>query len=146
MWSTRGCLRATAYLLKISPRVTYLSLRRDWELPPPKKDAEEKICDWETNSANIDDDWETGLSSWGMFSHLKYVQIKRVECCDAELKLLSFLLKNAADLEEVSVYFRFSVGSPDKVTQVEQFKDKLTGVPKASSSIQLVFQTGCELD
>ncbi|KAI3860161.1 hypothetical protein MKX03_006480, partial [Papaver bracteatum] len=88
-----------------------------------------------SNSENVDDDWETGLSSRGMLSHLKHVQIERVEGCDAELKLLSFLLKNATDLEELSVDFL------SRGTQVGQFKDKLRRVPTASSSIQVVFQT-----
>ncbi|RZC66026.1 hypothetical protein C5167_009720 [Papaver somniferum] len=120
MWSTRGCLQAISYVLRIYPNVSYLSLR----------------CDMKSNSENVDDDWETGLSSRGMLSHLKYVQIERVEGCDAELKLLSFLLNNATDLEELSIYF-----ISDEVTQVEQFKDKLRGVPTASLSIRLVFQT-----
>ncbi|RZC75479.1 hypothetical protein C5167_050969 [Papaver somniferum] len=47
----------------------------------------------ESNLAVIGDDWEAGLSSPGMLSHLEYVSIEKVEGCDAELKLLSFLLK-----------------------------------------------------
>ncbi|KAI3958112.1 hypothetical protein MKW98_020754 [Papaver atlanticum] len=125
MWYTRGCLRAIAYLCKISPHITFLSL----------------TCK-ESNLVDVGDDWEAGLSFPGMLSHLKYVQIEVVEGCDAELKLLRFLLKNAENLKEVALFFCSSVGSPDGDRQIEQFKDKLRAVvPTASSSIQLVFET-----
>ncbi|RZC88709.1 hypothetical protein C5167_031083 [Papaver somniferum] len=64
----------------------------------------------ESNLADVGDDWEAGLSLPGMLSHLKYVQI-----------------------EEVILDFRSCVGSPDRLIQIEQFKDKLRAVPTASS-------------
>ncbi|KAI3891756.1 hypothetical protein MKX03_020894, partial [Papaver bracteatum] len=94
-----------------------------------------------SNSVDVGEDWEAGLFSPGMLSHLEYVQIEEVEGCDAELKLLRFLLKNAENLEKVALFFCSSVGSPDGVRQIEQFKDKLRAVPTASSIIQFVFET-----
>lgn len=94
----------------------------------------------ESNLADVGDDWEVGLSSQGMLSHLEYVVIKEVEGCDAELKILIFLLKNAKVLKIVVLCFRFSIGS--QVTQVERFLDKLRLVPRASSSIQVLFKLG----
>ncbi|KAI3841091.1 hypothetical protein MKX03_010836, partial [Papaver bracteatum] len=90
---------------------------------------------------DVGDDWEIGLSLPGMLSHLKYVEMEEAEGCDVELKLLSFLLKNAMVLEKVVIFFRSRVDFPDKsrVRQVEQFKDKLRAVPTASSSIKMVF-------
>ncbi|XP_026436123.1 uncharacterized protein LOC113333988 [Papaver somniferum] len=99
MWCTRGCLRAIAYLLSISPDIDTIYL-----------DSKQ------SNLADVGDDWEAGLSLPGMLSHLKYVQI-----------------------EEVILDFRSCVGSPDRLIQIEQFKDKLRAVPTASSSIELVF-------
>ncbi|XP_026432550.1 uncharacterized protein LOC113329929 [Papaver somniferum] len=96
MWGTSGCLRAVAYLLKISPNITQLVLV-----------SEESI-----QLSKVGDDWEAGLSSPGMLSHLKYVGIKEAEGCDGELKLLSYLLTNAKVLEKVSPLFRSSAGSP----------------------------------
>ncbi|KAI3957956.1 hypothetical protein MKW98_020598 [Papaver atlanticum] len=124
MWYTRGCLRAIAYLLKMSPNITELFLES-------KK----------SNLAGVGDDWEAGLSSPGMLSHLNFVQMEDVEGCDAEFKLLSFLLKKAKVLEEVVVFFRSSIGSPDRVRQVALFMDKLKAVPAASSSIKMVFKS-----
>ncbi|KAI3958148.1 hypothetical protein MKW98_020790 [Papaver atlanticum] len=124
MWSTRGCLRAIAYLLKICPRVTRLFVKSK-----------------ESNSADVGDYWEAGLLCPGMLSHLGYVRFEEVEGCDAEIKLLSFLLENAKVLKKVVLYFRSSAGSPRRARQVEQFERKLRAVPAASSSIQLVFKT-----
>ncbi|RZC90476.1 hypothetical protein C5167_029609 [Papaver somniferum] len=123
MWSVRGCLRAIAYLLKISPNITFI-----WLVLESK----------ESNLADVGDDWEAGLSSPEMLSRLKSVQIEKAEGCDAELKLLSFLLKNAKVLEEVALFFRSSVGSPDRVKQVRQFRGKLRALPTASSKIKIM--------
>ncbi|KAI3914367.1 hypothetical protein MKW98_014974 [Papaver atlanticum] len=122
MWCTRGCLRAIAYLLSISPDIDTIYLESK-----------------QSNLADVGDDWEVGLSFPGMLSHLEYVQIEEVEGCDAEFKILRFLKKNATILKNVALYFRSCVGSPDRVRQVEQFRDKLRAVPTASSSIELVF-------
>ncbi|KAI3894232.1 hypothetical protein MKX03_013879 [Papaver bracteatum] len=73
-----------------------------------------------------------------MLSRLKSVQIEKAEGCDAELKLLSLLLKNAKVLEEVAIFFRSSVGSPDRVKQVRQFSGKLRALPTASSKIKIM--------
>ncbi|KAI3853741.1 hypothetical protein MKW98_025258 [Papaver atlanticum] len=54
--STRGCLRAIAYLLKISPRVQSILLYSE-----------------QSNLVDVGDDWEARLSSQGMLSHLRYV-------------------------------------------------------------------------
>ncbi|KAI3852798.1 hypothetical protein MKX03_028632, partial [Papaver bracteatum] len=90
--------------------------------------------------AEVGDDWEAGLSSPGMLSHLKYVRIEEVKGCDAELKLLSFLLKYAAVLVEVALFFRSSAGSAARrLRQIERFKQKLRAVPTASPSIKMVF-------
>ncbi|RZC85019.1 hypothetical protein C5167_047797 [Papaver somniferum] len=95
----------------------------------------------ESTLTGVGDDWETGLSLPGMLSHLKYVEMEEAEGCDAELKLLSFLLRNAKVLEKVVNFFRSTVDLPDKsrVRQVEQFKDKLRAVPTASLSIKMLF-------
>ncbi|KAI3955511.1 hypothetical protein MKW98_028456, partial [Papaver atlanticum] len=92
-----------------------------------------------SNLTDVGDDREAGLSSPGMLSHLKYVDIVEVDGCDAELKLLSFLLKHAMVLAKVALSFRFTCCLPDIERQVEQFKKKLRAVPTASSSIELVF-------
>ncbi|RZC85643.1 hypothetical protein C5167_026315 [Papaver somniferum] len=78
MWSTRGSLRALAYLLKISPSITKIYLCSKTK---------------ESNVTDAGDDWEAGLSLPGMSSHLKYVQFEEAEGCDAELKLLVFFLE-----------------------------------------------------
>ncbi|XP_026431001.1 F-box/LRR-repeat protein 13-like [Papaver somniferum] len=122
MWSTGGCLRAVAYLLKISPSITHLVLES-----------------MESNLGNIEDDWEAGLILPGKLSHLKLIRINDAEECDAELELLSFLFKNAKVLEKVVVCFGSSVGSPDRVTQVKQFQDKLRALPRSSSVRLLPF-------
>ncbi|XP_026459363.1 uncharacterized protein LOC113360026 [Papaver somniferum] len=89
MRSTRGCLRAIAYLLKISPRVQ------------------------SPNLVDVGEDWEAGLSSEGMLSRLTYVCFCEVEGCDAELKLLSFLLKHGHVLTKVALSFCAGTCSPD---------------------------------
>lgn len=75
----------------------------------------------------------------GKLSHLKLIRINDAEECDAELELLSFLFKNAKVLEKVVVCFGSSVGSPDRVTQVKQFQDKLRALPRSSSVRLLPF-------
>ncbi|KAI3898519.1 hypothetical protein MKX03_000262, partial [Papaver bracteatum] len=92
-----------------------------------------------SNLADVGDDWEAGLSCPGMLSHLSYVFIEEAEGCDAEFKILRFLLKNANDLEEVSLFFRSSVGLPDRARKIKQFKKQLRAVPAASSNVELVF-------
>ncbi|RZC85421.1 hypothetical protein C5167_041604 [Papaver somniferum] len=116
MGCTRSCLRAIAYLLKISPHVTQLLLKNK-----------------ESNLADVGDGWEAGLSSPGMLSHLELVGIMEVEGCDNELKFLSFLLKNVTTLRTVVLYPRSPVASPDRVRK--QFLDRLRAFPRASSSI-----------
>ncbi|RZC90610.1 hypothetical protein C5167_029740 [Papaver somniferum] len=78
MWFTRDSLRSIAYLLRNSPIIYSVVL-----------------TSMESNSEDIGTDWEAGLSLPGMLSRLKIVEIKAVVGCDSELKLLSFLLKNA---------------------------------------------------
>ncbi|KAI3891488.1 hypothetical protein MKX03_024751, partial [Papaver bracteatum] len=90
------------------------------------------------NLPDVGDDWEAGLSFPGMLPHLKLVHFEEVEGCDAELKLLCFLLKNASVLKKVVVHFRSSVCSP---RQVEEFKNKVRAVSTASSSIDMAFKT-----
>ncbi|KAI3925588.1 hypothetical protein MKW98_001442 [Papaver atlanticum] len=125
IWCTRVCLRSIAYLLNISPNITRLVL----------------ISEEEVNLADVGDDWEAGLSFPGVLSHLKSVQFEEVEGCDAELKLLSFLLKNAKVLQKVVVCFRSSSGSRVvRMRQVKQFEDKIRAVPTASSGIEMVFE------
>ncbi|KAI3954577.1 hypothetical protein MKW98_019708 [Papaver atlanticum] len=119
-WSTTGCLRAITYLLKISPHISFVYLRS-------KK----------SNLVDIGDDWEAGLSSPGMLSHLKYVNFDEVEGCDAELKLLSFLLKHATVLRRIYLSFRASIGSLDGVRQMKLFRDKVRALPTASSSVKI---------
>ncbi|KAI3943796.1 hypothetical protein MKW98_004301 [Papaver atlanticum] len=121
MWSTRGCLRAIAYLLSISPNIVTMVLESK-----------------ETNLVDIGDGWEAGLPLQGMLSHLEYVRIEEVEGCDAELKLLSFLLQNASVLEEVVLYPRATIESPDRVSK--QFGDKLRALPRASHGSELCGQ------
>ncbi|XP_026382463.1 putative F-box/LRR-repeat protein At3g42770 [Papaver somniferum] len=123
LWCTRGCLRAIAYLLSISPNINSIFLVLK-----------------ESSLVDVGDDWEAGLSVRGMLSHLEYVQVEDMEGCDAEFKLLSFLLRNAKVLKEVELFFRPSVGSPDRLIQVQQFQDKLREVPAASSSILMGFK------
>ncbi|KAI3894253.1 hypothetical protein MKX03_021843, partial [Papaver bracteatum] len=91
-----------------------------------------------SNSEDIGIDWDAGLSLPGMLSRLKIVEIKEVVGCDSELKLLSYLLKNARVLEEVALFFRSSAGSPDRVGQVKQYRDKLRALPTASSNIKIM--------
>ncbi|XP_026455867.1 uncharacterized protein LOC113356821 [Papaver somniferum] len=86
MRSTRGCLRFIAYLIKISPRVQSTLLYTK-----------------QSNLVDVGEDWEAGLSSEGMLSRLTYVCFCEVEGCDAELKLLSFLLKHGQVLTKVAV-------------------------------------------
>ncbi|KAI3875279.1 hypothetical protein MKX03_001277 [Papaver bracteatum] len=74
-----------------------------------------------------------------MLSHLEYVEIEEVEGCDAELKMLRFLLKTAKVLREVAVYFRSSDGSLDRLRQARLFIDKLSAVPAASPGIKMEF-------
>ncbi|KAI3919098.1 hypothetical protein MKW98_016651 [Papaver atlanticum] len=92
----------------------------------------------ESNLADVGNDWEAGLPIPGMLSHLKFVQMEEVVGSDAELKLLSFLLKNAKALEKFALFFRSSAGSGDRGRQVKQFKNKLRLVPAASSRIRTV--------
>ncbi|KAI3925604.1 hypothetical protein MKW98_001458 [Papaver atlanticum] len=122
MWSTRGCLRAIAYLLSISPNIVQLYL----ELK-------------ESYSVDVGDVWEAGLSSPGMLSNLKIVEIENVEGCDAEFKILRFLLENAKDLEEVVIFFCSGLSSPNRIRRIVRFKEKLRAVPTASSDVELVF-------
>ncbi|KAI3899999.1 hypothetical protein MKW98_000899, partial [Papaver atlanticum] len=89
-----------------------------------------------SNLADVGDDWEAGFSSREMLSRLEYVQIDDVEGCDAELKLLTFLLKKAKVLEQIDIiFFRSCDGSRDSKRQVELFIKKIREVPTASSSI-----------
>ncbi|KAI3897096.1 hypothetical protein MKW98_015792 [Papaver atlanticum] len=122
-WPARGCLRSIAFLLSISPNIVEIYLESK-----------------ESNLADVGDNQEeAGLSLQGMLSHLKTVQIEEVVGCDAELKILSFLLKNAMVLNKVALFLRSGVHLPGRVEQIKQFKDKLRAVPTASSSIELVF-------
>ncbi|KAI3887147.1 hypothetical protein MKX03_014160, partial [Papaver bracteatum] len=86
--------------------------------------------------ADVGDDWEAGLSVPGMLSQLKSIRFEEVEGCDAELKLLSFLLKNAKALQKVALLFRSSSGA-----RVKHFEAKIRAVPAASSGIEMVFET-----
>ncbi|KAI3879299.1 hypothetical protein MKX03_024274, partial [Papaver bracteatum] len=95
----------------------------------------------ESNSADVEDDWDAGQSFPGMLSHLKFVHIEEAQGCDAELKLLRFLLKNGKVLEKVAIFFRSTIGSPDRERQVKQFQDKLRAVSTTSLSIQMVFKS-----
>ncbi|XP_026430839.1 putative F-box/FBD/LRR-repeat protein At1g78760 [Papaver somniferum] len=123
MWSTRGCFMAIACILEICPNIDTMYI----------ESIESNV------SSVVSDVWEVGLSSIGKSSRLNSVQIEEVEGCDADLRILSFLFRNAKYLKRVIIYFRSSVGTPDKGKQVEQFKDMLRAVPTASSSIELVF-------
>ncbi|KAI3962417.1 hypothetical protein MKW98_010968 [Papaver atlanticum] len=116
MWSTRGCLRAIAFLLSISPNISKIL-----------------VISKESSLSDVGDDWEAGLSLQGILSHLKYVHIREVEGCDAELKLLSFLLKSAKVLKQVVLHPRSTIDSPDRVRR--QFRSKLRALPRASSHI-----------
>ncbi|KAI3831797.1 hypothetical protein MKX03_000139, partial [Papaver bracteatum] len=98
-----------------------------------------------SNLADVGNDWEAGLPIPGMLSHLKFVQMEEVVGSDAELKLLSFLLKNAKVLEKFALFFRSSAGSGDRVRQVKQFQNKLRLVPIASSCIRMVFKTSGDI-
>ncbi|XP_026444385.1 putative F-box protein At3g44060 isoform X1 [Papaver somniferum] len=120
MWSTTGCFRAITYLLKIFPRIIFVLLRSK-----------------ESNLADVGNNWEAGFSSPGMLSHLKYVNFDEVGGSDAELKLLSFLLKHAKDLRRIFLSFRASIGSPDGVRQMKLFRDKVRALPAASSSVKV---------
>ncbi|RZC93603.1 hypothetical protein C5167_007643 [Papaver somniferum] len=93
----------------------------------------------QSNLVDVGDDWEAGLSSPGMLSHLDHVTFDEVEGCDAELKLLSFLLKHAKVLRKVALSFRAGISSPDGVRERKLFRDKLRALPTASSSIQMMF-------
>ncbi|KAI3891714.1 hypothetical protein MKX03_001222, partial [Papaver bracteatum] len=95
-----------------------------------------------SNLVDIGDDWEAGLSSPGMLSHLKYVKFDEVEGCDAEFKLLRFLFKHGKVLRGVGLSFRASIGSPDGVTQMKLFRDKVTALPTASLSVKI----GCRFN
>ncbi|KAI3870846.1 hypothetical protein MKX03_013737, partial [Papaver bracteatum] len=90
-----------------------------------------------TNLVDTGDGWEAGLSLTGMLSHLEYVQIEGVEGCDAELKLVSFLLKNASVLKKLVLHTRSRIESPNRVRK--QFSYKLRALPKASSHIRIVW-------
>ncbi|KAI3851199.1 hypothetical protein MKX03_012257, partial [Papaver bracteatum] len=90
-------------------------------------------------SVDVGDGWEAGLSSPGMLSNLKIVGIENVEGCDAEFKILRFLLENAKDLEEVVIFFCSGLISPNRIRRIERFKEKLRAVPTASSDVELVF-------
>ncbi|KAI3891711.1 hypothetical protein MKX03_001219, partial [Papaver bracteatum] len=92
-----------------------------------------------SNSVEVGDDWEAGLSSPGMLSHLELVTFDEVEGCDAELKLLTFLLKYAKVLRKVALSFRAGIGSPDGVRQRKVFRDKVRALPAASSDIKMMF-------
>ncbi|XP_026430840.1 putative F-box/FBD/LRR-repeat protein At1g78760 [Papaver somniferum] len=116
---TRGSLRSIAYLLTISPNVKSIKLE-------PNK----------SYSPDVGDDWEEGFSLPGMLSHLNIVRIENVDGCDAEFKILSFLLKNAKVLKEVALYPACSsVKSPSRLRK--QFKNKLRALPRASSDIKM---------
>ncbi|XP_026444386.1 FBD-associated F-box protein At4g13985-like isoform X2 [Papaver somniferum] len=91
----------------------------------------------ESNLADVGNNWEAGFSSPGMLSHLKYVNFDEVGGSDAELKLLSFLLKHAKDLRRIFLSFRASIGSPDGVRQMKLFRDKVRALPAASSSVKV---------
>ncbi|XP_026411212.1 F-box/LRR-repeat protein At3g58900-like [Papaver somniferum] len=79
------------------------------------------------------DDWEVGFSFPGMLSHLSTVRIEEIVGCDAELKLLSFLLENAKVLEEVTLY-----PITNSLRRVRnQFMKKLRALPRASSRIKM---------
>ncbi|KAI3867654.1 hypothetical protein MKX03_036564, partial [Papaver bracteatum] len=70
----------------------------------------------------VGDDWDVGLSSMCMFSHLKFVEITEVEGCDNELKFLRFLLKYSMALEEVNLFFQSTSDLLDKGRQLRRFK------------------------
>ncbi|KAI3891713.1 hypothetical protein MKX03_001221, partial [Papaver bracteatum] len=90
-----------------------------------------------SNLVDVGDDWEARLSSPGMLSHLKYVNFDEVEACDAELKLLRFLLKHATVLRRIYLSFRARIGSPDGVRQMKLFRDEVRALPAASSSVKI---------
>ncbi|KAI3874319.1 hypothetical protein MKX03_019467 [Papaver bracteatum] len=73
-----------------------------------------------------------------MLSHLKYVEIKELQGCDNEVKLLQLLLGKAMVLEEVALFFRSTAGSPGRV-KLKRFRDKLGAVTRASSSTNMMF-------
>ncbi|KAI3890192.1 hypothetical protein MKX03_023374, partial [Papaver bracteatum] len=88
---------------------------------------------------DIGENWEARSSFPCVLSKLRYVEITEVEGCDNELKLLGFLLESANVLEEVALFFRYTVGSPERVKQVKRFRDQLRALPRASSSVNIMF-------
>lgn len=122
MRSTRCCLQVIAYFLKISPHIKGIILYSK-----------------QSNLVDVGDDWDAGLSSQGMLSRLLLVSFREVEGCDAELKLLRFLLKHAKGLMKVALSFCSSPGSPDRERQMKIFVEKVRALPTSSSSVVITF-------
>ncbi|KAI3946655.1 hypothetical protein MKW92_040677, partial [Papaver armeniacum] len=98
----------------------------------------------EWNLADVDD-WEVTLSSLHMFSRLKYIEFREVYGCENEFRFVEFLFKNAAVLEEVVLFFSNREPSPDpvdccyKTRRMKKFGDKLRMLPRASSTLTMLF-------
>ncbi|XP_026400180.1 putative F-box/LRR-repeat protein At3g58880 [Papaver somniferum] len=113
---TKSSLRALAYLLKITPIVDSVFLVSE-----------------ESNLEDAGDEWGEGMVLPRMLSHLKFIQIEGMEGCDNELRALQYLLRNAKVLMEVQLVFCSFVGAPE----VEQFVEKVRGLPTTSSNMTI---------
>lgn len=118
---TGESLQAVVCLFRISPESLFLELN-------------------EFNSENIGEDWNRGLLSPTVLSHLKLVEMKGVQGCNNELKIIEFLLKNAMLLEELVLFSckqNSSSGKP--VRHLRKFYNKIRTLPRTSSSIGFFF-------
>ncbi|KAK9130225.1 hypothetical protein Sjap_010712 [Stephania japonica] len=108
----RNSIIAIMHLLKLSPGVEtlYLDVTNEDPANMPKCD---NLC----------------ISEESLLQHLRLVEIEGAMGSESELKLMEFVLKNAAVLEKVSI----CCSNNAKPHMLVNFNKKLNGIPRASS-------------
>ncbi|PIA26505.1 hypothetical protein AQUCO_09200011v1 [Aquilegia coerulea] len=71
-----------------------------------------------------------------VFSHLKYVRVRKFYGCENEVKLLEFLLKTAPGLQTITITLTRAFLKSEKFNE---FSMKLHSLPRASSSVTILF-------
>ncbi|KAF5179378.1 F-box/LRR-repeat protein [Thalictrum thalictroides] len=84
---------------------------------------------------DMEEDWGKMLSMQNMFSHLKYIRVRRFNGCESEVKLIEYLLKTAPGLQSMTVTScKIFLNSK----QLDECTEKLHSLPRASSSAILL--------
>ncbi|MCL7031354.1 hypothetical protein MKW94_017055 [Papaver nudicaule] len=134
---SKSCAQAILYLLRISPNIDSLSVRID------KDCFAEQPTDLYSDEINfasetIEDYWKPGLTWPCMPLHLKVVELVDVIGSVNELRFIEVLLKYAAKLEKVVLFWNWD-GPGNHMERVMKFNEKLHSLPRASSRVSTLF-------